>query len=177
MPWNLVLTAPILNTELVKLRCGGRHCSLLVDADGHRTYGPDQLSKLTSRYGQVLKSIDANKHWLDEDLWFELDDVRVLSVAFDTPYMMVLNRNTYPIVLYDGAEICAFRSPENYEKPLGRQRKRPGIEITKGFGYSPGHFNALVTRPVLPAENAPVFANGPHETKKNTKGKRKRHTR
>jgi hypothetical protein len=156
------------NQELVELRCGGRHCSLLKDSFGHYSFGPDQLKKLATRCGEVLKEIYAGRRWLKDDLWFELDDAQVFSVAFDSPYMMLVNQKDYPIRLYDGAGISAFKSTEDYENPVGRTIKRPGIQVTKGFGCSTGHFNALVLSSLAPPDVAPVF------TTTGSKKKRKR---
>ena len=51
----------------------------------------------------MLQEIDAGRRWLKDDLWFELDDdAKVLSVVFDSPYMMLINQKEYPIRLYDG---------------------------------------------------------------------------
>jgi hypothetical protein len=162
------------NQELVELRCGGRHCSLLKDSFGHYSFGPDQLKKRATRYGKVLQEIDAGRRWLKDDLWFELDDAKVLSVVFDSPYMMLINQKEYPIRLYDGADICAFKSTEDYES------KRPGIQVTKGFGYSTGHFNALVTSPLAPPDVNPVFASvvpAKRQKKTTTAGSKKKRKR
>jgi hypothetical protein len=94
------------NQELVELRCGGRHCPLLKDSFGHCSFGPDQLKKRATRRGKVLQEIDAGRRWLKDDLWFELDDAQLLSVAFDSPCMMLVNQKDYPIRLHDGADIC-----------------------------------------------------------------------
>ena len=106
----------------------------------------------------MLQEIDAGRRWLKDDLWFELDDAQVMSVAFDSPHMMLLNQQDYPIRLCDGADISAFQSTEDYENPVGRTIKRPGIQVTKGFGCSTDHFNALVTSSLAPPDVAPAFA-------------------
>ena len=150
------------------------------DSFGHYSFGPDQLKKRATRYGKVLQEIDAGRRWLKDDLWFELDDAQVLSVVFDSPYIMLVNQQDYPIRLYEGADISAFKSTEDYENPVGRTTKRPGIQVTKGFGYSTGHFNALVTSSLAPPDVDPAFASvvpAKRQKKTTTTGSKKKRKR
>lgn len=90
------------------------------------------------RYGQWVRHLSEKHEYLPKRYWMELDDVQVLSLIFESPYLMLLRDENWPIRMYDGPKILHYRNVEEFS------RKYNGEPPCKGFAYGPGHFNALI---------------------------------
>jgi hypothetical protein len=134
----LTFVSPITDLSKLKSDCNNKHVTTVLDHTGTNPYSDSAVAKMLERYTAWCSAVGDKSDRLDVQHWMELDDARVFALVHGSTYLMLTDSSQWPIRVYDGPNICHYKSVESFKELY------KGKPLTKGIIFGGAHFNALV---------------------------------